>query len=173
MDNSCILATATMRRLLATTLLALALPAAAQAVPEQNWTDMWYDTAESGWGVSFTQHRETNKVFAVWYTYDPREPDPSGQFKPLWFVMAGEGTWTSPTRITGPVYVLTGSPVTQSWVPSNLKLDPVGTFTFAFNDSASGTFTYDIRPPATAASGTPAFNLPVMSGTKLITRQPF
>ncbi|HET9653261.1 MAG TPA: hypothetical protein VFP36_13760 [Usitatibacter sp.] len=161
-----------MRRLLATTLLALALPAAAQVVPQENWTDMWYNSAESGWGLSFAQHRETNQVFAVWYTYDPREPDAAGQFKPLWIVMPG-GTWTSPTRITGAVYVLTGSPVTQQWVPANLKLDPVGTFTIAFNDSASGTFTYDIRPPASAASGSPAFNLPVMSGTKLIGRQSF
>jgi hypothetical protein len=161
-----------MRRLLATTLLAVALPAAAQAVPQENWSDMWFNTAESGWGLSFTQHRQTNQAFAVWYTYDPREPDPGGQFKPLWIVMPG-GTWTSPTRITGPVFVLTGSPVTQPWVASNLKLDSAGTFTISFNDSASGTFTYDIRPGPGAASGSPAFNLPVMSGTRLITRQPF
>lgn len=161
-----------MRRLLASTLLAFALPAAAQAVPAQNWTDMWYNSAESGWGLSFTQHRETNQVFAVWYTYDPREPDPGGQFKPLWLVMPG-GTWTSPTRIVGDVFVLTGSPATQAWVPSGLKLDSVGTFTISFSDSASGSFAYDIRSPASAASGSPAFNLPALSGTKLITRQSF
>lgn len=161
-----------MRRLLATTLLAFALPAAAQVVPQENWTDMWYNTAESGWGLSFAQHRETNQVFAVWYTYDPREPDPAGQFKPLWIVMPG-GTWTSPTRITGPVYVLTGPPVTQAWVAANVKIDPAGTFTISFNDSGNGTFTYDIRPPANAASGSPAAGLPPMSGTKAITRQSF
>jgi hypothetical protein len=161
-----------MRRLLATTLLALALPAAAQSVPQQNWTDMWYNSAESGWGLSFMQHRDTNQVFAVWYTYDPREPDPLGQFKPLWIVMPG-GTWTSPRSITGPVFVLTGTPVIQPWVPSNLKLDSVGTFTISFSDSGTGAFTYDVRPPSGAASGSPAFNLPVMSGTRLITRQSF
>lgn len=159
-----------MRRLLATTLLAAALPAAAQTVPRENWTDMWYNAAESGWGLSFMQHRETNQVYAVWYTYDPREPDPAGQFKPLWIVMPG-GTWTTASRITGPVYVLTGTPVAQPWAASNLKLDPVGTFTIAFDDSASGSFTYDVRPPAGAASGSPAFNLPAMSGTKSIARQ--
>lgn len=161
-----------MLRLLATTLLALALPVAAQVVPQQNWTDMWYDAAESGWGLSFTQHRETNQVFAVWYTYDSRAPDPSGEFKPLWFVMPG-GKWTSPTSITGSVIVLTGSPVTQPWVGSNLNLDSVGTFTISFGDSGNGTFTYDIHAPATAVSGSPAFNLPAMSGTKAITRQSF
>ncbi len=162
-----------MRRLLATTLIAASLPAAAQAVvPQENWTDMWYDTAESGWGLSFTQHRVSNQVYAVWYTYDPRQPDASGQFAPLWIVMPG-GTWTSPTRISGPVFVLTGTPVQQAWVGSNLELDSVGTFTISFNDSGSGTFTYDIHAPSSAASGSPAFDLPPLSGSKPITRQPF
>ena len=162
-----------MRRLLATTLLALSLPAAAQAVvPQENWSDMWYDTAESGWGLSFTQHRESNQVYAVWYTYDPRESDPAGQFKPLWIVMPG-GTWVSPTRISGPVFVLTATPVQQPWSAANVRIDSVGTFTIAFSDSANGTFTYDIRPPASAVSGSPAFNLPPMSGSKPITRQSF
>lgn len=133
---------------------------------------MWYNTAESGWGLSFTQHDKTHQVYAVWYTYDPREPDPAGQFKPLWIVMPG-GTWLTPTRISGPVFVLTATPVTQPWNASNLKLDSVGTFTFQFNDSASATFTYDVKAPAGAAAGSPAFNLPALSGSKLITRQAF
>ena len=161
-----------MKRLLATALLAAALPATAQVVPERNWSDMWYNTAESGWGLSFTQHDRTSQVYAVWYTYDPREPDPAGQFKPLWIVMPG-GTWVTPSRITGPVFVLTGSPVAQAWNPASLKLDSVGTFTIQFTDGASGTFTYDVRAPANAAAGSPAFNLPAMSGSKLITRQAF
>lgn len=162
-----------MRRLLATTLLAAALPAGAQSViPAQNWTDMWYNAAESGWGLSFMQHRTTNQVYAVWYTYDPREADPGGQFKPLWIVMPG-GNWTSPTAITGSVFVLTATPVAQPWAAGNLEIDGAGTFTIQFNDSGTGTFTYDIKAPATAASGSPSFNLPSMAGTKAITRQPF
>ena len=81
--------------------------------------------------------------------------------------------FATPTRITGNVYVLNGSPVTQPFNASSIRLDSVGTFTIQFNDSASGTFTYDVRAPATAVSGSPAFNLPAMSGTKLITRQSF
>ena len=162
-----------MRRLLATTLLTLgfAVPAAAQVVPSQNWSDMWYNAAESGWGLSFMQHRETNQVFAVWYTYDPRARDSSG-FKPLWIVMPG-GKWTTPTSITGDVFVTTGTPVPQTWVPGNLKLDPVGTFTISFSGSGSGTFTYDVHPPANAVSGSPGFGLPTLAGTKAITRQSF
>jgi hypothetical protein len=160
-----------MRRLLATTLFAIAFPAAAQAVPAQNWSDMWYNAAESGWGLSFMQHKETNQVFAVWYTYDPRAPDVT-DFKPLWIVMPG-GKWTSPTSITGDVFVLTGTAVQQPWVPGNLKLGSVGTFTISFSDSSNGTFRYDVHAPANAAAGDPAAGLPAITGTKSITRQPF
>jgi hypothetical protein len=63
------------RRFAIASLLALALPAAAQVVPAANYSDIWYNASESGWGVTFTQHA-ANTVEAVWYTYDPREPDP-------------------------------------------------------------------------------------------------
>jgi len=162
-------------RLLTAAVLAfatLSLPAAAQVTPAANYTDMWYLPAESGWGVSFTQHTGSNQVFAVWYTYDPRTPDPSapGSFKPLWIVMAG-GTWTTPTSITGPVYVTNGQPFNQTG--SNTQLTSVGTFTFTFSSAQAGTFAYNIAAPAGLAASDPAFGLPSMSGTKSIQRQSF
>ena len=162
-------------RLLTVAVLAfatLSLPAAAQVTPAANYTDMWYLPAASGWGVSFTQHTGSNQVFAVWYTYDPRTPDPSapGSFKPLWIVMAG-GTWTTPTSITGPVYVTNGQPFNQTG--SNTQLTSVGTFTFTFSSAQAGTFAYNIAAPAGLAASDPAFGLPSMSGTKSIQRQSF
>jgi hypothetical protein len=158
------------RRLLAPAFIALALPAAAQGVPATNYSDMWWNPGESGWGVSIAQHSGGNQVYAVWYTYDPREPDASGQYKPLWIVMSG-GTWTSPTSLTGPVYVLNGTPFYQSG--TNRRIQEVGRFTFNFADANNGTFTYDIAPPAGLASDDPAFGLPSLSGSKPITRQLF
>ena len=148
-----------------------AIPAAAQSSPAANYTDMWYaGEAESGWGVSIVQH-STNQVYAVWYTYDPREPDAaSGQNKPLWIVMAG-GTWSSPTTLTGPVYVTDGVPFSQPG--SNTRVSAVGTFTFNFASSNAGTFTYNISVPASVASTDPAFGLPAMTATKNIVRQSF
>ena len=160
------------RRFLATALLTAALPAAAQSVPSANFSDMWWNPAESGWGISFVQHLTTNKVYAVWYTYDPREQDPAtGQFKPLWLVLAGGGTWTSPTTYTGPVYVTNGVPFSQAG--SNTTVTPVGSFTFNFSSSTAGTFSYQIAPPAGVPATDPAFNLPSFSGTKSIVRQSF
>ena len=150
--------------------LALAGHAAAQSVPAANYTDMWWTSEQSGGGVSCVQH-SSNQVYAVWYTYDPREPDAaSGQFKPIWLVMAG-GTWTTPTTITGPVYVTNGRPFSQPG--SNTTVTAVGTFSFSFSSSNAGTFTYNIAPPAGLASTDPAFNLPALSGSKAIVRQGF
>lgn len=160
------------RRFLACALLVFAIPAAAQSVPATNYSDMWYLPSESGWGVSFVQHAGTNQVYAVWYTYDPREPDATvaGTFRPLWIVMAG-GTWTSPTTITGSAFVLNGTPFNQSG--SNRSINPVGTFTFNFANTSNGTFTYNIAAPAGIPSTDPAFGLPAFSGTKSISRQSF
>lgn len=152
-------------RSLAAALLALALPAAAQSVPAGNFTDMWWNPAEDGWGISFMQHDD--RAFVVWYTYDPREPDPGGQFKPLWIVMPG-GRWTAPNTVTGQAYVFNGVPFFQSG--SNRSLNPVGSFTFTFSGLNDGNFRYDIAAPAGLAPSDPAFNLPPMSGSRPITR---
>jgi hypothetical protein len=166
------------RNAVTATLLALALPAAAQSVPAANYSDIWWNPGESGWGVTFTQHSGSNQVFAVWYTYDPREPDATspGNYKPLWLVMPG-GSWTTPTSITGPVYVTHGTPFAQQWgFPTSAGGVPatrVGSFTFNFSNASTGTFAYSISAPAGLASTDPAFNMPSFSGTRSIQRQPF
>ena len=158
------------RSLIAAAAIAVVLPAAAQSTPAADFTDLWWNPSESGWGVSIAQHAGSNQVFAVWYTYDPRELDASGRYKPLWIVMPG-GTWTSPTTLTGTAFVANGVPFNQSG--SNPWNNPVGTFTFAFSDGNSGRFTYNVAAPGGLASNDPAYNLPSLSGSKTITRQSF
>ena len=148
-------------------LIALGLPASGQSVPAANYTDMWWNASESGWGVSIVQH-PSNQVYAVWFSYDPRELETTGQHKPIWIVMPG-GTWTSPTTLTGAAYVTNGVPFNQAG--GKTAQSQVGTFTFTFTDANNAAFTYNI-----AGSGTgpePATGLPSFSGTKLITRQSF
>ena len=159
------------RRLLAAACLAVSMSAAAQAIPAANYTDLWWNPSESGWGLTITQHA-SNQIWAIWYTYDPRQQDASGSgaYKPLWINMPG-GTWTSPTTLTGDVFVLNGTPYFQSG--SNRQQTRVGTFTFTFTSTSTGTFRYDISPPAGLASNDPAFGLPSMSGSKQIERLSF
>ncbi|HSN22053.1 MAG TPA: hypothetical protein VLS49_15325 [Usitatibacter sp.] len=161
-----------MRRFIAAVFTALALPVAAQVAPAADYSDLWYLPSESGWGVSFRQHAGTNQVFAVWFTYDPREADPAqpGRNKPLWIVMPG-GTWTSPTSLQGTAYVTDGNPFSQGGALR--RITAVGTFLFQFSGTSNGIFTYQISPPAGLAPDDPAYGLPSFTGSKSITRQPF
>ena len=163
------------RKTIAAMLVALALPATAQSVtPASNYSDIWWNPNESGWGVTITQHPTTNKAFVVWYTYDPRASDASspGNFKPLWIVLP-DSQWTTPTHFTGTVYVTVGTPFAQNWNSSAIHATPVGTFSFDFSSSSAGTFTYTIVAPIGLPSTDPAFGLPSFSGTKQIERQGF
>ena len=167
------------RKLVLASILALALPATAQVVPATNYSDLWDNSAtESGWGITFTQHSASNQVLAIWYTYDPRVPDPDspGNFKPYWFVMP-LGSWTSPTVYSGFMYVTLGTPFAQPWAFNSttnpLPVTQVGTFTFNFTSNSTGTFQYNIAPPAGLASTDPAFGLPSFSGTRPISRNNF
>jgi hypothetical protein len=162
---------AMIRRLLIAASLALALPAAAQSAPNADYTDMWWNPNESGWGISFMQSGASGQAYATWYTYDARTTDPATQqHKPLWIVMTG-GTWTAPNTITGRAYVLNGVPYNQSG--TNRTTTDVGTFTLSFSSVSSGTFTYEIAPPPGLPASDPAYNLPPMSGSRAITRFSF
>src|SRR6476469_9201068 len=160
------------RRLAAVLLTSFALPLAAQVVPATNYTDLWWNPNESGWRLTITQHDATRQIWAIGYTYDPRQQDPSGggAYKPLWINMPG-GQWTSPTSLTGDVYVLNGTPFSQAG--SSRQQTRVGTFTFNFTSASTGLFSYDIAPPTGLASSDPAYGLPAMSGTKQIERLQF
>ena len=62
-----------------TAMLALAVGFMSQAKAE-NYSDIWYNPDEAGWGVTIADHN-TN-IFAVWLTY--REDN-----MPTWFVIPG------------------------------------------------------------------------------------
>ncbi|HQZ44544.1 MAG TPA: hypothetical protein PK042_00440 [Usitatibacteraceae bacterium] len=171
-------------RFLKSALAALAaaacLQAAAQVTPAIDYTDMWWNPAESGWGISIRQKLPVggtiDALFAVWYTYDPRATDPasaggSGNV-PLWLVMPG-GSWLTPTTYAGLMYVLTATPYPQAWNPSLRNMQEIGSFRFEFTDAGHGVFTYNIAPPAGLAVTNPAYGLPALSGTKAIQRQGF
>ena len=117
---------------------------AAQAL---DYTDLWWNKNESGWGVALTQ--DMGMIFATWYAYDA-----SGN--PVWYVasscrMSGSGC-------TGDVYKVTGGEaLTAPWNGIN-PAATVGTVTFAFSDGSTGTMSYTIDG---------------VSGSKAISRQAF
>lgn len=124
----------TFRNTLAAFLGALAIaftaPAAAQAEPAPkavaSYQDLWWGgPAESGWGMSITQHND--RLFAALYIYD--------RFgNPTWVVMPG-GRWASETEYVGDIYSPTGSPY---FAYDASRFDPnitIGSLSLRFTDA--------------------------------------
>ena len=131
-------------------LLQLANPNPQPAVPAFDFTDLWWNAAESGWGLNLIQH-SSNVVFGVMYTYEAPN-------RATWFVLPG-GTWSSPFVYTGAIYRVTGPPFNNpSFNPALVGVTQVGLATLTFSDRNNGTF---------------AFTVDGVRVTKTITRQPF
>ena len=120
--------------------------------PSGDFTDLWFNPSESGWGLNVVQHASRN-IFAVWFTFGP-------DGKPTWYTILG-GTWTSPTTCTaGTLYATTGAagerrPRSRA---SSVTVRKAGSATLAFTDDNHGTLAYSVNGVA---------------GSKSISRQPY
>jgi cytochrome c5 len=103
-------------------------------VPALDYTDMWYNPNESGWGLNVIQH-STNVVFAVIFTYD----SPS---RPMWFVLPS-GTWTSSTTYTGTLYQVGGAPANMTYNPP--AVTQVGAATLLFTSATTANISYSVN----------------------------
>jgi len=102
--------------------------------PEVDYTDLWWNANESGWGISLTQ--QFGIIFAAWFTYDDAG-------NPVWYVVSncavkGPGCAGTVYRVRG------GASLTAPWTPVAPAI-PVGELTFTFTDPASGTMAYTIN----------------------------
>jgi hypothetical protein len=118
------------------------------ATPLYDYSDLWWNAAESGWGLSIAQHGAA--LFAAWYVYDEGG-------NPTWFVIPG-GQWTSSTDFQGDLYATTGADPRFAFDPARVVTTRVGTASLAFSARDRGTLTY-------TANG--------IGGSKPITRQLF
>ena len=114
----------------------------------QSYTDLWWDPAESGWGVTITHHPSGN-AFIAWYTYDS-----SGN--PKWYVASN--CLVTNGGCTGALYETNGPPLGSAYNPSAVQVRSVGTVTFAFSGPTTALMTYNVKG---------------ITGAKLITRQQF
>jgi photosystem II stability/assembly factor-like uncharacterized protein len=102
-------------------------------------TDLWWDPAQSGWGISVAQHQSGN-MFVVWYRYD-------AQGMPTWSVVPG-GTWTDARTFTGTLYdatyTPTGPPLQKggTFDPAQVHMAAIGEATLAFTDANTADVTF-------------------------------
>jgi cytochrome c553 len=118
--------------------------------PQFDYSDLWYNAAESGWGLNLVQHAPSNNVFGVIYTYEAPN-------RPVWYVIPG-GTWTASNVFTGSLYHVTGPPANVQFNASAVAVGQAGSATLSFTDANSATLTYTVNG---------------VQVTKSIQRQPF
>jgi len=101
-----------------------------------NYTSLWWDPEESGWGINFSQQGDI--VFATLFTYDA-----SGQ--PMWLVMS-DGRRQPGRVFSGALYRTTGPAFNaQPFTPIGpANLTQVGTMTVGFAD-AFAALTYTVN----------------------------
>jgi hypothetical protein len=102
-------------------------------------TGLWYNAAESGWGIHFTQRG--GEMFAAWFTYD-------GTGSGRWYVASAcalsSGAVTSGTcdgtlyQVNGPVFF------GAAFNPTSEHVQQVGTLHVAFQDANDATMTYSV-----------------------------
>jgi lysyl endopeptidase len=96
-----------------------------------NYTDLWFNPNESGWGINF--NHQDNTLFATLFTYDP-----SGA--PMWLVMSS-GARQADGSFSGALYRTTGAPFNTVPFPAP-GFTQVGTLRVAFTGDNTGTLTY-------------------------------
>jgi len=123
---------------------------AAISAPATDYSDLWWNPNESGWGIALT-HR-SDIIFATWYAYD-------AVGKPIWYVASNCAV--SGNVCTGDLYQVSGgTPLTDTWNGTNKKVDKVGSVTITFSDPNNGSMRYSVDKE-------------VSFFTREITRQPF
>lgn len=120
------------RRLAAAFSFAFAL-AATPASAATDYTDLWWDSFESGWGVNFIQADDF--IFSTFFIYGP-----SGQ--PTWYT--GQLQLDANQNWIGPLYVTSGTYFGSPWNPGNSGIRQVGSVSFVPATEASGTLSYAV-----------------------------
>ena len=112
-----------------------------------NYSDLWWNLSESGWGLAVTH--QANVMFLAWYVYDSTG-------KPMWYVASNCNA--SASGCTGMLYQTTGPPSGPTFNPAMVQVITAGTVSLAFTDANNGSLTYTVNG---------------VRGRKAITRQLF
>jgi SAM-dependent methyltransferase len=118
--------------------IALTPPANRDASPpvsRVDYTDMWWNPQESGWGISIHHHRN-DRLLAIWCVH--------GQDgRPIWYLLQ-PGQWTGPSTFVGPIYMTMGPCVDAPYASRPVSTRCVGSGTLEFVDHSNGTLSYSL-----------------------------
>lgn len=103
--------------------------------PAYDFTDLWWNPAESGWGISM--HVKRNVFFAAWFVYDAAG-------KPTWYTLQ-LGSWITPNKYSGRIFATRADPNSGLGPISSLVVTEVGGGTLIFNGYDQANFTYTVN----------------------------
>ncbi|HZZ94913.1 MAG TPA: hypothetical protein VFE23_20295 [Usitatibacter sp.] len=104
------------------------------SIPGVDYTDLWWNPNESGWGMAVAQ--QGSVMFLAWYVYDS-----SG--KPVWYVASNCAV--SSAGCSGPLYRTVGPAFGATFDSSRVQVTPAGTVSLTFADPNNGTLTYTVN----------------------------
>jgi hypothetical protein len=111
---------------------AITVPGASVCPMLSSQTALWWNPAESGWGLNL--NHQGNIVFATLFTYDANRA-------PLWLVMSNGAMQSDGLTFTGDLYRTTG-PAFNTVPFTGVGVSTVGSMTVSFVDVNSGALRY-------------------------------
>lgn len=124
--------------------------------PLADYTGMWWNDVESGWGLSIQQSAR-DKLFGALFVYD-------AQGRAQWFTMQ-PGGWTSSRRWEGPLYRTTGPYfAASSFNPGQVLAQAVGSAVLEFSAAP---------PPSGYTTARFTYTVDGVTTVKMITRMAF
>ena len=100
-----------------------------------DYTDLWWNSGESGWGAAITQYG--NQMFLAWYVYD-------GAGKPVWYVASNCALNVEGTGCSGTLYRTTGPALGPTFNPAQVQVFTSGTMSLEFTDGNNGRLSYTV-----------------------------
>ena len=106
-------------------------PVAATSPPAVDYTDLWWNPNESGWGMAIAQ--QFGNIFLAWYVYDA-----SG--KPFWYV--APSCTVNGSSCSGILYRTTGPAFGPPLDPTKVQAFAVGSAIVSFVDANHGVLSF-------------------------------
>lgn len=111
-------------------------PSEFRAAPGVDYSDLWWNPSESGWGLSLTQHSNSSLVgFLYLYRSDG---------EPLWLI-SSQMRWQEPTRISGDLLQTRAAGFPPAgFAPESVQVRKVGTISLQFSSASRGVVEFSI-----------------------------
>lgn len=101
-----------------------------------DFTGLWWNASENGWGVNLIQ--QSNILFATLFVYGPNN-------QPLWLVGPNVVDSTGSGVFSGDLFQTAGPVYSGAFNPGSVVATKVGTITIRFTSSVAGQITYTVN----------------------------